>query len=176
MLHAAGLPDRFWPFACQTAVYHQQPTAEQSDQATPRHTSSGTASVHISVIIRTFGCLAYALVHQSGQARKSEQTRCTFVGYPLDASRTYLLWDNQQHKLTPLRPRPLRGEHQSGGTTTLELTVTAGEATASSRGGSSRGGSRSAEALIESCTVIQAMPLPSLLSYQSTSARSTTFE
>lgn len=97
MLHAAALPDRFWPLACQTAVYlNNRLPSKATGNATPYQLWHGKRP-HIGHI-RTFGCLAYALVH--GPDKLEERaTRCTFVGYPLDASRTYLLWDNQQHKL-----------------------------------------------------------------------------
>ena len=97
MLHAAGLPDRFWPLACQAAVYrNNRLPSKATGNATPYQLWHGKRP-HIGHI-RAFGCLAYALVH--GPSKLEDRAiRCTFVGYPLDASRTYLLWDNQQHKL-----------------------------------------------------------------------------
>jgi transposase InsO family protein len=97
MLHAAGLPERFWSLACQTAVYvHNRLPNKAIGNTTPyqlwnnRRPSVGN--------LHTFGCLAYALVHTAGKL-DDRARRCTFVGYPLDSSRTYLLWDNQQQKL-----------------------------------------------------------------------------
>lgn len=97
MLHAAGLPDRFWPLACQAAVYlNNRLPSKATGDATPYELWYGRRP-HIGHI-RTFGCLAYALVHQPGKLQDKAK-RCTFVGYPLDASHTYLLWDNHEHKL-----------------------------------------------------------------------------
>ena len=49
---------------------------------------------------RTFGCLAYALV-ASGPRQAGDRATTVHVRRlrQLDSSRTYLLWDNQQHKL-----------------------------------------------------------------------------
>ena len=97
MLHAAGLPARFWPLACQAAVYvHNRLPNKATGDATPYQLWHGKRPSigHL----RAFGCLAYGLVHNPGKL-EDKATRCTFVGYPLDSSRTYLLWDNQQQKL-----------------------------------------------------------------------------
>ena len=98
MLHAAGLPSRFWPLACQAAVYvNNRLPSKATSNVTPyqlwhdKRPSIGH--------IRTFGCLAYAMIHNAGKL-EDKARRCTFVGYPLDSSRTYLLWDNHKHKLT----------------------------------------------------------------------------
>jgi transposase InsO family protein len=97
MLHAAGLPSRFWPLAAQASIYlHNRLPSKAIGDRTPyqlwrdKRPSIGH--------LRVFGCLAYALVHDPGKL-DDKATRCTFVGYPLDSSRTYLLWDNQQRKL-----------------------------------------------------------------------------
>jgi hypothetical protein len=95
MLHAAGLPDRFWPLACQTAVYLNNRLPSKATSPYQLWHNKRPSIGHL----RTFGCLAYALVHKPGKLA-DRATRCTFVGYPLDSSRTYLLWDNQQQKLT----------------------------------------------------------------------------
>ena len=98
MLHAAGLPDRFWPLACQAAVYiNNRLPSKATGTATPYQLWHGKRP-HIGHL-RTFGCLAYALIEAPGKL-ENRATRCTFVGYPADSSRTYLLWDNQQQKLT----------------------------------------------------------------------------
>ena len=97
MLHAAGLPSRFWPLAARAAVYlHNRLPNKATGDRTPYELWRGKRPSigHL----RIFGCLAYALVHDPGKL-DDKATRCTFVGYPLDSSRTYLLWDNQQRKL-----------------------------------------------------------------------------
>ena len=98
MLHAAGLPSRFWPLACQAAVYvNNRLPSKATNNVTPyqlwhdKRPSIGH--------IRTFGCHAYAMIHNAGKL-EDKARRCTFVGYPLDSSRTYLLWDNHKQKLT----------------------------------------------------------------------------
>jgi transposase InsO family protein len=98
MLHAAGLPSRFWPLACQTAVYlNNRLPSKATGNITPYQLwhNKRPSIGHI----RVFGCLAYAMIHNPGKL-EDKATRCTFVGYPLDSSRTYLLWNNQQQKLT----------------------------------------------------------------------------
>jgi hypothetical protein len=97
MLHAAGLPERFWPFACQAAVYlHNRLPNKANGNATPYELwhSKRPSIGHI----RVFGCLAYALIHKPGKL-EDRATRCTFIGYPVDSSKTYLLWNNQEQKL-----------------------------------------------------------------------------
>jgi transposase InsO family protein len=97
MLHSAGLPDRFWPLACQAAVYiNNRLPSKATGTATP-YQLWHSKRPHIGHI-RSFGCLAYALIHQPGKL-DNRARRCTFVGYAPDSSHTYLLWDNQQHKL-----------------------------------------------------------------------------
>ena len=141
MLHAAGLPERFWSLACQAAVYiNNRLPSKATNNITPRQLWCGKPP-HIGHI-RTFGCLAYALVHNPTKLA-DRAARCTFVGYPTDASRTYLLWDNHQHKL-------LRSGHVhfvesiNGWNYNPKLTVVAGEATAAA-GRQQQGRHRSTE-------------------------------
>ena len=152
MLHAAGLPERFWPLACQAAVYinNRLPSKATNNTTTPHQLWCGKLP-HIGHI-RTFGCLAYALVHNPTKLAY-RAARCTFVGYPTDASRTYLLWDNHQHKL-------LRSGHVhfvesiNGWNYNPKLTVAAGEATAAA------GEAAAGEAQINRARVENAAPVP----------------
>ena len=153
MLHAAGLPERFWPLACQAAVYiNNRLPSKATNNTTPHQLWCGKPP-HIGHI-RTFGCLAYALVHNPTKLA-DRAARCTFVGYPTDASRTYLLWDNHQHKL-------LRSGHVhfvesiNGWNYNPKLTVAAGEATAAA------GEAAAGEAQIKRPRVEDAAPVPHL--------------
>jgi hypothetical protein len=97
MLHYAGLPERFWTLACQAAVYiNNRLPSKTTGRLTPYQLWHGKRP-HIGHM-RTFGCLAYTLVHQAGKL-EDRARRSTFVGYAVDSSRTYLLWDNERHKL-----------------------------------------------------------------------------
>ena len=97
MLHSAGLPDRFWSLACQAAVYiNNRLPSKATGKRTPYQLWHGKRP-RIGHI-RTFGCLAYTLVHQAGKLDHKAR-RCTFVGYAIDSSRTYLLWDEERRKL-----------------------------------------------------------------------------
>ena len=98
MLHAAGLPDRFWPLACQAAVYLNNRLPSKATGTTTPYQRWYGKRPHIGHL-RTFGCLAYALTHAPGKL-DNRATRCTFVGYTTDSSLTYLLWDDQNNKLT----------------------------------------------------------------------------
>ena len=97
MLHYAGLPERFWTLACQAAVYiNNRLPSKATGKRTPYQLWHGKRP-HIGHV-RTFGCLVYTLVHQAGKL-EDRARRCTFVGYAIDSSRTYLLWDNERQKL-----------------------------------------------------------------------------
>ena len=97
MLYYAGLPERFWTLACQAAVYiNNRLPSKATGKLTPYQLWHGKRP-HIGHI-RTFGCLAYTLVHQAGKL-EDRARRCTFVGYAIDSSRTYLLWDNGRRQL-----------------------------------------------------------------------------
>ena len=98
MLHAAGLPDRFWPLACQAAVYINNRLPSTATNGTTPYQLWHGKPPHIGHI-RTFGCLAYALILAPGKL-EDRARRCTFVGYPTDSTHTYWLWDNHDHKLT----------------------------------------------------------------------------
>ena len=97
MLHYAGLPERFWTLASQAAVYiNNRLPSKATGKLTPYQLWHGKRP-HIGHI-RTFGCLVYTLVHQAGKL-EDRARRCTFVGYAVDSSRTYLLWDNERQTL-----------------------------------------------------------------------------
>ena len=127
MLHAAGLPDRFWSFACQAAVYLNNRLPSKATSGTTPYQLWHGKRPHIGHL-RTFGCLAYALVEAPGKL-EDRAARCTFVGYSADSSRTYLLWDNQRHKLTHSGQVHFI-ESILGWNYNPRATVTAGEATA----------------------------------------------
>ena len=98
MLHAAGLPERFWSVACQAAVYiNNRLPSKATGGVTPYQLWHGKPP-RIGHI-RTFGCLAYALIHEPSKL-EDRAKRCTFVGYAHDSTHTYLLWDNHEQKLT----------------------------------------------------------------------------
>ena len=144
MLHAAGLPDRFWPFTCQAAVYvGNRLPSKATGNATPYQLWHGKRP-HIGHI-RAFSCLAYALVHGPSKL-EDRATRCTFVGYPLDASR-------------------------SAGTTTRKRLSQQGRQYEQGRQQQGRNGSAEHSSI---ALVTQASLLPSLLNHEPTSTRSTT--
>ena len=161
MLHAAGLPGRFWPLACQAAVYLNNRLPSQAiDNSTPYqlwHSKPPTIS-HL----RTFGCLAYAMVNNPGKL-DDKASRCTFVGYPLDSSRTYLLWDNS--KQTVVRSgkvhfvETVMGFNYSPKTTAGE-DVKAGEAAAAAAGEAAAGEDSDSQALMNLNPADHAAPVP----------------
>ena len=92
ILIGAGLPDRFWPLAFDTAVYcrNRCPTSTL-DKCTPYEAWTGEKPKigHM----RVFGCLAYAHVRKAVRTKlDATGIPCVFVGYTPNSS-AYRLWN-----------------------------------------------------------------------------------
>jgi hypothetical protein len=99
MLHHSGLSDGFWAEALLTAVHilnmsTSRPLGSKIPQElwTRRKPDYGK--------LRIFGCEAYALVPRDKCRKLDSQSRkCIFLGYRLDGSFGYRLWDPETHQV-----------------------------------------------------------------------------
>lgn len=93
MFHSAGLPQKFWAEACNTATYlvNRSPT-KALDAMTPYEAWNGSKPRMDH--IRRFGCDAYRHVPAARRTKIQEKTRCCIMlGYVHDTTKLWKLWD-----------------------------------------------------------------------------------